>query len=421
MLSVGGVRGWSEAGVIDTDFIALAEEVLASSPDGDSRLRACVTARLSGELYFDPSAHGRRTALADEALAMARRLDDAETTAYVLSCVHWGMWVPGNVHARRAVAEEIVRLGRAASNRELEFGGLAWRYVDCLESGDIAGADEALAAEQVIAEELGRAEYDWYVGVHRTARLMMVGRFDEAAQVAEQALVDGQSAHNETSFQMYGIAQIELANARGGLEALEPVLVGLVEQYPLLPGVAQRALAYLYSLLGRDDALREHLDFLVADDFARLPIDANWAPAMAVLVIACVLARDRDRLARLYELLLPIRETFVLAGMPALNMGSCENVLALAAAELGRDDLAEAHLALGIERNVATDCLTWNVYAKFHFASALLRREEGFDRDRVAALLHDCVVDGGAMGMTRIVDDAAELAATHAIDLGSAF
>ena len=45
---------------------------------------------------------------------------------------------------------------------------------------------------------------------------MMTGRFDEAAAVAEQALADGQSAHTETAFQMYGVVQLELANAAAG-------------------------------------------------------------------------------------------------------------------------------------------------------------------------------------------------------------
>ena len=60
LLAIGGVRGWSEAGLVDEGLIGLAEEVLASIPTEDSRLRSCVTARLAGELYFDPSAHRSR-------------------------------------------------------------------------------------------------------------------------------------------------------------------------------------------------------------------------------------------------------------------------------------------------------------------------------------------------------------------------
>ena len=262
------------------------------------------------------------------------------------------MWVPGNVRDRLAVADEIVGLGRAAANRELEFGGLAWRFIDLIELGETARADEALAAERAIAEELRQPEYSWYVGVHTAARLMMTGRFDEAAAVAEQALADGQEAHTETAFQMYGVVQLELANARGGLEALEPMLLSMVEQYPLIPAW-RSGLVYVYGLLGREDDLRPHLDVLADDDFATLPFDANWPAGMVSLVVACALVCDRARLEVLYERLLPLRDTCITAGMPALHMGSCETVLALAAVALGRDIDADEHLARGLESNFA--------------------------------------------------------------------
>ena len=193
----------------------------------------------------------------------------------------------------------------------------------------------------------------------------------------------------------------------------------MVEQYPLIPAW-RSGLVYLYGLLGREDDMRPHLDVLAVDDFATLPFDANWPAGMASLVVACALVCDRARLEVLYERLLPLRDTCITAGMPALHMGSCETVLALAAVALGRDVDADEHLARGLERNFAPTAPTWNVYTKFNIARVLLRREEGFDRDRLAQLLRDCVTDGADLGTTRIVDAARELADAHRIDLASA-
>ncbi len=115
----GGIRVWSEAGAVDEGLVALCEEALDALPPGDSAGRAMVAARLAGELYFLPEASDRRRALTDDAVAMARRLDDPAVLAFVLGGAHWGMWVPGTARERLAIAEEILQLGRAAGDRGL--------------------------------------------------------------------------------------------------------------------------------------------------------------------------------------------------------------------------------------------------------------------------------------------------------------
>ena len=146
-INLGGIRVWSEAGAVDEGFIALCEEALDALPDSDSAERAMVLARLAGELYFLPEASGRRRALTDDAVAMARRLDDPAVIAFVLGSAHWGMWAPGTARERLAIAEEILQLGRAAGDRGLEFSGAQWAFSDLMELGDTDRADEMLAIE----------------------------------------------------------------------------------------------------------------------------------------------------------------------------------------------------------------------------------------------------------------------------------
>jgi tetratricopeptide (TPR) repeat protein len=412
----GGIRVWSEAGAVDDGLVALCEEALDASPPGDSAGRAMVAARLAGELYFLPEASDRRRALTDDAVAMARRLDDPAVLAFVLGSAHWGMWVPGTVRERLAIAEEILELGRAAGDRGLEFSGAWWAFGDLMELGETERADEMLATEMTIAAELNRPDLLWIAGVHRCARVLMEGRYDDAAQLADEALAYGQAAHIETALQMYGVAQIDLARARGGVEALEPLVAGMVEQYPLLPAW-RTGLLYLYAMLDRPDDVRHQINILAAQDFADLPSDANWGIAIAILILGCAYVGDRPRAARLYEMLSPYAEYCAIAGMPALTNGSFELSLALAAGITDRWDLADAHFARAMERNAEIGARAWTVHGKFEYAALLVRRDDPADRERLGSLLRDCLAGATEMGMTRVVAKTKELAATAGINL----
>ena len=252
--------------------------------------------------------------------ASPRRSGDARLRA---RHAHWGMWAPGTARERLAIAEEILQLGRTAGDRGLELSGAQWAFGDLMELGDTDRADEMLAIELTIATELNRPDYLWHAGVHQCTRVLMDGRYDDAAQLADEVHAHGQAAHIETAFQMYGVEQFELTRARGGAEALEPLALAMVEQYPLLPAW-RCGLAYLYSMLERPDDVEEQLEILAANGFDDLPTDANWMVGVAILTLACASVGDGERAGRLYDMLLPYRDYFVMSGMPALSTGSAE-------------------------------------------------------------------------------------------------
>ncbi len=407
----GGIRVWSEAGAVDDGLVALCEEALDALPPGDSAGRAMVGARLAGELYFLPAASDRREALTGDAVAMARRLDDPAVLAFVLGSAHWGTWVPGTARERLAIVEEILQLGTAAGDRALQFSGAQWAFSDLMELGDTEHADKMLATEMTIAAELNRPDLLWIAGVHRCTRVLMEGRYDEGVQLADEALAYGQAAHIETALQMYGVAHIDIARARGGVEALEPLVAGMVEQYPLLPAW-RTGLIYLYAMLDRPDDVREQVEILAADDFADLPTDANWGIAIALLTLGCAVVGDQNKAARLYEMLLPYRDFCVIAGLPAISDGSVELWLALAAGTTDRWDVADDHFARAMERNADSGARAWTVHGKYEYAALLVRRRRQIDAPRLGGLLRECLAGATEMGMTRVVDQTRSLADT---------
>jgi tetratricopeptide (TPR) repeat protein len=417
VIEFGGARVWTDAGVVDEEMVALCEEALAVLPAGDSLRRAMVSARLAGELYFLPQAIERRRALTEEAVAMARRLGDPEALSYVLGSAHWGTWGPGTARERLAIAEEMLRLARQAGNRGREGDAAQWAFGDLLELGDTDRADEMLAIEQEVAAELHHPDHLWTAGVHECTRILMEGRYEDGARLADDTLAHGQAARSETAVMMYGVEQFEQARARGGVEALEPLSIGMVEQYPLLPAW-RSGLAYVYTMLERPDDVRAQLDVIAARDFDDLPRDANWPIAVGLLILSCAFVGDADRAARLYDMLLPYREYFVTSGLPALSCGSAELFLTLAAGTTDRWLLAHEHFALAMERNARSGNRAWSAHGRYEYARLLMRRGKRDDALRIRELLRDCLAEATDMGMTRVVEQTKALAQTAGIALG---
>ena len=416
IFAISGPRGWLEAGLVNEELVALCEDALERLPPGDSKERAMVLARLGGELYFLAEEDDRRRALTDEGVAMARRLDDPAALAYVLSSVHWGLWEPGTARERLVVAEEMIERGREAGDRELEFSGATWAFADLMELGDTARADDMLAVEQTISVELNQPDYLWNTRVHECARVLMDGDYGAAARLADEGLAFGQNAASATAVQMFGVVQFELGRARGGLEALVPIVQSLVDEYPLLPAW-RTGLVYLYSMLERPDELREQLDILAADDFDGLPRDANWCVAIAILIASCAYIGDAARAARLYEMLAPYGEYFTVSGSPALVVGSNQVFLALAAATVGLWETADEHFSRAVDGNTRSGNRPWLVHANWEYARLLARRDDHDVRRRIRDLLRDCLAGATDMGMTRVVAKTRELAEASGVAL----
>ncbi|MBV8951762.1 MAG: hypothetical protein JOZ99_12865, partial [Actinobacteria bacterium] len=336
-ITSGGMRGWTEAGVVDELLVQRLEEALTELPPGDSRLRAMVTARLGSELTFRFADTERRRALADEALAIARRLGDAPTLAYVLTAAHWGIAAPDNVGERLAMARELLEVAEGLRDRDYEAAGLSWLVTDLVESGDVPSARAVVERERVLADELRQPELRWVSLAHQGAFALFEGRLVDAERLANEALAVGQQAEIQTAAQMYGVASIGLRRLRGGLDELVPLIKGLVEQYPLIPAW-RSGLAYVCRELGMVDEARAQLEVLAADNFAPLPRDANWLVGAAILATVCELVGDKERAAVLYEQFVPYEDAVIHAGLPADILGSAHHYLMLLAATMQRWD-----------------------------------------------------------------------------------
>jgi len=410
-IACGGKRGWSEAGIVDHDLVGFLEEALTLLPEGDHSLRAACTARLGSELYFVAEVGDRRRTLTEDALAMARRVGDSATLALVLSSAHWGAWIPGSAEHRLALAEEMLALGVDGADREIEVSALHWTIGDLIELGRADEAGANLERALAIAADLRQPEYLWTTSVVQGCLLLMAGVYDEATGVVDAALAYGQALESETSVQMYGIAHLHLARARGGVEAMEPLVADMVERYPLLPAW-RSGLAFVYRELGRDDDLRVQVEILARDDFETLPRDANWLIAMVIMAVSCAYLGDVARCRSIYEHLLPFARYAVTVGMPADCLGPIEMFLAPVAVVLGRWDDAERHFLRGAAAADAMRCPTGAGLGAYEYAVALQRHGGEPRRARAREVATEAARRGEETNMPRLVERAGALLST---------
>lgn len=398
-LVIAGSRGWSEAGRVDHELVALFEECLAWLAPGPSKVRAMVLARLAAELYFSSTEGERRRSLTSAAIEMLPEVADLDVSVFVLGCALWGEWVPENSLERRAKAMEILELSQESGNQFHEFTATMWLMICDAELGDGVGFRAHLARSAEIADRLRQPEWLWIKTVHTAAVALMECRLDDAQTLAEEALRIGSPLGSETVMQMYGVQVLALARARGGLEALEPLLRAMVEQYPLVPAWTC-GLLYLLRDLGKLDEARPVFESLAARGFADIPRDANWTIGMALTSVVCCELRDEARAALLYEDLWPLRDRTAIAGLPADIWGSVHGYLMMLAATMGRWDDAEAHFVAAVaadERMGARSCL---LLTSLEWARLLIRRGRPSDLVAARSLLNDGRAAGVEAGMT---------------------
>ena len=129
-------------------MIALLRQALARLPDGDSPLRARVTARLAAALTPPTERRGHRRdpgAGRRAPLAMARRLGDRHTLLYVLQFVAATVGFDAPETERFALMQETVELARPLDQRLVLLNALPAYITALLARGDRADAEAELA------------------------------------------------------------------------------------------------------------------------------------------------------------------------------------------------------------------------------------------------------------------------------------
>ncbi len=395
--------------------VPILEEALAALDDADSVLRSRLLSRLSVALYWARS-ETRKRALSDEAVAMARRLGYAPTLAYALSSRLTALSGPDDVRERLAVATEMVAIADQCDHHEFALIGRGFIIADALALGDLPHARFTIAAFATMATASRHPYFVWWLAAIRTMEAILAGHLDDAEPLAQKCLALGQRAIAADAIQVFATQFYVLCRERQLHDQIEPIVRGIVDQFPELPG-GRCGLALLHADRGKVAEARAEMDLLAPDRFAMVPRNPDWLNSITTLVLASVELPGAPYAATLYELLAPYRTRIVVSGLGILCLGSVAHYLGMLATRLGRYDDAEASFEEAIAAEERLEAPAWCAYTRYEQAVLYLTRRAPDDEARAAALVAAARPVAEAHGMRRLalVLDALPIAANAAL------
>jgi tetratricopeptide (TPR) repeat protein len=350
----------------DDTHIALLEEALGLLDPGDSPLRVRLMARLAEELYFTPQSDWRAS-LADEAVAMAQRLDDQHTllsACYVHDLIRVGPDVPPA--DRVESTGRLVSLARELGEREVAYLGHLLRELAFVELGDPqAGLAELEGASQ-LADELQMPNLQAWVLGARARRAWLAGDLAGADELNAQATARAMELGGDPDVATLVLGGQLLAHQilRSDLAAFVPPLEEFRDAYPHLP-ILRGFLAYAYVETGKLDLARDELDKV--DGFLRT---VEWPGSVWACGRTAALLGDATRAADLYAEALPLSGLWF-ADWASICLGPVDTVLGVLALAKGDVTAAVRHLEAAVELAGAWPSPPWLADAQRHLAAAL--------------------------------------------------
>ena len=395
---------WTRSGLVDHARVELLEEALAGLGDREAALRARLLARLAINLYWAPQPE-RVLALSEEAVAVARQLDDPRDLAAVLRARWVALWRPETAEERLAIADEVVALGERTVDRELALLGRRLRIVGFLEHGAVAAADREIEASARIADELRQPLYLTDVAMWRATRAIMDGRFAEGDAHANRMLELGQREPDAEAVMRYEVQGVVRRFHQGGLERLEPPPVRSETPEPIMLRCYR---AFLWCETGHEAEARRELAALGQDGFD-LPRDGGWLVYMSLLAAVASELNDGTSAARLYELLLPYADRVAIMGAGLTCWGSVSHYLGLLASTLARVADASRHFADATALHERMGARPFRAWTEFARARLLLGADAASRRPEATALITSALAAARELGMDGLTAKARRL------------
>ncbi len=352
-------------------------------------------------------------AIADEAVAMARRVGRAQPLAAALTGALHARWRPGRAADRLELAAELIELTEAHDRITCAADAHVWRAGALLELGRLDEADAHLARHAELAAASQQPALLLHRDGMRAMRAALEGDYERAARIAREVFERGEREEADGRLlspihaQIHGANTLSLLNERGELGPHAPVFERLASQ--IAPPGWRPALAWAHAA-GRPPGGRARADR--GDERRRLRDDAArqqlHRPARA--------GRARGRRARRRGARCRGRAA---AGAATASSGSCSGrapctlgpvAYSVGALRLLLDRPAEAAASfeLALERSLAMRARPYEARSRAGLAAAL--RALGERRAAPRELEAQAAATARELGMTRLQRELAAAA-----------
>jgi hypothetical protein len=388
------------AGQIDEERMAALHAALDAVGPEDSADRARLLGRLAVEHMFT-SNDEERHALADEAVAVARRIGDAGALADALSGAMPACYVPWRAAVARDYADELIAVCRDLGDPQRWAMANLWNFVAHFAVGEMNVADERLAVTQQLNAELRQPTLHWLTTAWTALRVLMAGDFERAEQLAAEAYEFGERTGQPDAFTWFAAQTAVAMRERGRMLELRDMIELEVERNPGLPAwLIFRG--DLFCMAGDVDGARSALEAVVRDGRLEVPRDVMWIYSAAITQSIAEFVGDTARADTLYQALLPFRHLPVHGGVS--YQGSAELYLAAGARATGRLDDAVAHAEAAVAFEERVGARTWLGIAHADLARTLRLRSAPGDVERAeehTQAAHAIAADTGSVYVER--------------------
>lgn len=374
-------RGYhSNSGETDHERLEVIRAALAVVGEADSAERALLIATLCAESNLEES-QSTLQGLADDALAMARRLGDERTMIEVTSRTRVAVYFLETIGDRFDVYAESRRLADRVADPVVCFHAAQALLWAAAARADMATFDDQLETMSSISERTGQPILSWLTRYTQAMRAAIAGDVQSSERLAEQALELGTASGQPDALTFYGGQLMRVRLMQGRLDELSDLLQQLAretEEFPVFRSVWAVACAQS----GDMETARSLLESAMREGFDGTH-EMQWATAMTMWTEASVRLDHREAAAALYPLLLPFASLTAFTGLT--YGGPLAHHLGELAVLLGDEAGASEHFGRASEVESRTGDVYMQSVTHLGRARLLLRRDRsgGWDDRRL--------------------------------------
>ena len=405
-IGIRGINLYSGQGGIDV--LDLIEETLGMLPQHDSSLRARLIAIHAVGRWGQHSIAGgarpltRSQALeeVEEAVAIARRVDDMPTLPHALHARFLILRGPDHVTALDDATELVAAAGQSG-DPPLLLDALHSQIRSLLTTGAYTEIKQLLDTEiEPLVQQLRIPFYEWQLLIARGGVVFDTGRMDEARKLAEEA---------DRTWPQSGSARfLRAAIAREELhieDLADRDLQFLVERVRRL---ASDAMIYLWLATDQLESAAAELDHVARRDFFSSHKSMIWLREMATLSEVAVAVQSEGHARRLLELMEPYANQNIVGAYSIQSHGSVDYRLGVLSGFLEQWDDAQRHFKTAASLHAGWGLRLYSAYNDYAWAEMLLCRGRADDRRRAAEMLGQArtlAEEVGSLRLLKLIDD----------------
>ncbi|HEV8625974.1 MAG TPA: AAA family ATPase, partial [Acidimicrobiia bacterium] len=395
---------WTGVLAVDADRVDVLEAAIGAVGEDDLLVRARLLATLGLELAWQPD-HRRRVALSEEALRIARSLEDPETLAHVLLARDYTISGPETPKERFDATTELVSIAERLGDPLLASRALSLRFKAAMELAEVAEAERCVARNRALVADLGQPMLTWAARYHQAALhvLHCEADADEAVLAAREVAPRPQDlwvlANSIPRRSAQGRAHELLEGTRLFAEQTQSAFFRSID-------------ALVLSESGDIEAAGRLFDELAAADFAHPSRNAAWLMFVTNCAHLCARLDRADCVPRLRLMLEPWADQLVVSGFAGCVMGSVALYLGLLATTVGDWSDAEVRFGAAAAMHDSIRAPGWLARTRVEWARMLLARGESNDAERAHDFLGQARASASEFGLGKIKQEAAELLAS---------